>query len=50
MSRFHYIYTDDGLKVFVPGCMGCVLYMVPIRLTALVAADESLMNPKETRN
>ncbi len=26
MSRCHYIYTEDGLKVFVPGCMGCAVH------------------------
>lgn len=26
MSRCHYIYTEDGLKVFIPGCMGCAVH------------------------
>lgn len=26
MSRCHYRYTEDGLKVFIPGCMGCAVH------------------------
>lgn len=26
MSRCQYIYTEDGLKVFIPGCMGCAVH------------------------